>query len=74
MLTQLAIKAHERYLGHSSTKKTHCKNGHEFTPENTYRRSNGVRVCQTCRNQWNAISRKNKKLKSAKAIDKDATV
>jgi hypothetical protein len=28
---------------------THCVNGHEFTPENTYFRPNGWRVCQTCR-------------------------
>ena len=30
---------------------THCVNGHEFTPENTYiRPSNGQRVCRTCDN------------------------
>jgi hypothetical protein len=31
--------------------KTHCKRGHEFTPENTYRRrdsANGLRQCLTC--------------------------
>lgn len=27
--------------------KTHCVNGHEFTPENTYRRRNG-RECRQC--------------------------
>lgn len=28
---------------------THCKRGHEFTPENTYRRPNGGRrQCRTC--------------------------
>lgn len=31
--------------------KTHCVNGHEFTPENTYeRRDRGGRECRTCRN------------------------
>lgn len=29
--------------------KTHCKRGHEFTPENTYLRPNGARVCRTCK-------------------------
>lgn len=32
--------------------KTHCKQGHEYTPENT-RRSNGRRYCITCeRERW----------------------
>lgn len=29
--------------------QTHCKNGHEFTPENTYSRPGGGRVCKICR-------------------------
>lgn len=29
--------------------KTHCVNGHEFTPANTYRRGNGCRDCRACR-------------------------
>jgi len=32
---------------HWSSKKTHCKNGHEFTLENTYAR-NGTRSCRAC--------------------------
>lgn len=28
--------------------KTHCKRGHEFTSENTYRAPNGVRHCRAC--------------------------
>lgn len=41
--------------------KTHCKRGHEFTPENTYawrHRGRRHRSCRTCRRQrtieWNA--------------------
>lgn len=33
---------------HNNAKKTHCPQGHEYTPENTYRRSNGARMCRTC--------------------------
>lgn len=34
-----------------NARKTHCKNGHEFTPENTYQRKDGRggRECRTCR-------------------------
>ena len=28
--------------------KTHCKHGHEFTPENTYRTKKGSRACREC--------------------------
>ena len=28
--------------------KTHCKHGHEFTEENTYRYPDGSRECKTC--------------------------
>jgi hypothetical protein len=28
--------------------KTHCKYGHEFTPDNTYIRENGGRTCRAC--------------------------
>lgn len=29
-----------------------CANGHDFTPENTFRRSNGGRGCHTCMRKW----------------------
>ncbi len=37
--------------------ETHCRNGHEFTPENVYIRKSGSRRCRTCqkackRNQY----------------------
>lgn len=31
-----------------NARKTHCKRGHEFTPENTYRYKDGRRDCKTC--------------------------
>lgn len=30
--------------------KTHCKHGHEFTPENTFMHKGGGRQCRTCHN------------------------
>jgi hypothetical protein len=34
---------------HWQVRKTHCKNGHEFTPENTViRKDNGCRQCRAC--------------------------
>jgi hypothetical protein len=32
--------------------KTHCKHGHEFTPENTVARRDGRRRCRACDNTW----------------------
>ena len=32
-----------------NARKTHCKRGHEFTPENTYIDADGRRGCRTCR-------------------------
>jgi hypothetical protein len=32
-----------------NARKTHCKRGHEFTPENTYVFPSGGRACRTCR-------------------------
>ena len=33
---------------HRNTRKTHCKRGHEFTPENTRVRPGGTRECRAC--------------------------
>lgn len=34
-----------------NARKTHCKHGHEFTPENTRISTEGFRVCRTCHRQ-----------------------
>ncbi len=46
--------------GEINRSKTHCKNGHEFSPENTYLKKSG-RECKTCQKAWNAsyLNRKN---------------
>lgn len=36
-----------RHGTHPQASKTHCKHGHEFTPENTYQ-SRGRRNCRKC--------------------------
>ena len=38
-----------RGLGNRYKEKTHCKNGHEFTPQNTINRKFGRRGCKACR-------------------------
>lgn len=36
---------HDRH----KAERTHCKAGHEWTPENTYIRANGCRMCRACK-------------------------
>jgi hypothetical protein len=38
-----------RHGTHYEASRTHCDNGHEFTPENTHIDSKGARICKTCR-------------------------
>lgn len=40
-----------------NARKTHCKGGHEFTPENTYLSKKGHRTCKTCHVAWLKASR-----------------
>lgn len=35
-------------------RKTHCKHGHRFTPENTYVDPKGYRICRQCRRRIDA--------------------
>lgn len=44
---------------HHEAAKTHCKWGHEFTPENTRPYANGKgRQCRTCLNAWHRAKRR----------------
>ena len=38
--------------------KTECKNGHEFTKENTYINPRGHRICRKCRRDWKKRNKK----------------
>ena len=42
---------------HISNKKTHCKRGHEFTPENLAGNRHGYRVCKSCDRHYRARAR-----------------
>lgn len=47
-----------RHGHHHNGRKTHCRHGHEFTPENTIVRSDGKgRHCRICRNKANRESK-----------------
>lgn len=41
--------------------KTHCKRGHEFTPENTYVGRTGQRWCRACQRIHAAATRQRKR-------------
>ena len=43
---------------HGQQRKTHCKHGHEFTPDNTFIDSEGSRRCRICRNRIEANRRR----------------
>ena len=47
----------------SRPNQTHCKRGHEYTPENTYRRgSSGARQCRACQRRSDRIKSNDAKL------------
>lgn len=50
-------------------RKTACKHGHQFTPENTYLRRDGKRDCRTClantRKRWELRQRSARELREA---------
>ena len=43
-----------------NTYKTHCKRGHEFTPENTHTTSEGWKYCRECKKLTNQQQRRSK--------------
>lgn len=46
-------------------RQTHCKNGHEFTPDNTYiRPSDGGRRCRTCLRAKNVIRNRERRARA----------
>lgn len=45
-LVPVTREEHARFS--KSATKTHCVNGHEYTPENTYERPGGGRDCRAC--------------------------
>jgi hypothetical protein len=48
----LDLVTHAENTRRAQAQKTHCPRGHPYTPENTYRRSNGVRSCRICTRGW----------------------
>ena len=47
-----AVTHQENMSRGAFAKRTHCPQGHPYTPENTYR-YNGKRVCRECTHEWN---------------------
>ena len=41
-----------RHGTHRNGNKTHCPQGHEYTPENTYIYPSGARGCQACTTEY----------------------
>lgn len=60
----LEAVTHEENMRRRFSKMTHCKNGHEFTPENLYENA-PQRACKTCKRA--AASRQRQRQKSARA-------
>lgn len=60
MVTNLRIVEHRGNMRAMSDRRTHCVNGHELTPENTFRRGRSLRGCRTCAREWDARPRSRK--------------
>lgn len=55
-----------RGIGYTAVaaRKTHCKRGHEFTPENTVKSTNG-RWCRECKRAWHREYNRRKRQETA---------
>jgi hypothetical protein len=47
--------------GRNNAGKTHCPQGHEYSPENTYVDSNGHRWCRVCSREHSAAYQRRKR-------------
>lgn len=54
-------------INNNESRKTHCKQGHGFTPENTRIAVNGQRVCKTCHLIHNRQSRQRIKIRGGQS-------
>lgn len=48
---------------HHMARRTHCPQGHEYTPENTYRYPAGNRACNECRREYRESHREQRRAK-----------
>ena len=55
----------EENIADSVRHRTHCKQGHAFSAENTFVRPNGSRGCRACRNESVRRTRQKQKQRSA---------
>lgn len=47
-IEHMELVTHAENMRRMGAAITHCANGHEYTPENTYIRPNGQRDCRIC--------------------------
>lgn len=52
-----ALAAGNRERGLLRASATHCRRGHEFSPENTYVAPSGARRCRSCHQEWRIRAR-----------------
>lgn len=57
----------DRYF---SNPRTHCKQGHEYTPENTYFYKSGSKACLECQRQYRKARYKNDKAQMTETVRK----
>lgn len=51
-----------RFLGAYNRLKTHCRNGHEYSPENVRLKPTGERVCRACHKKHKKANKKKARL------------